>query len=245
MEDSIIKYNPQVVHLAGHNQYKEEGALRLIGFREGGGLPTEVDPSDLAEMIIGSAVESARAKGQACRLACVIINASDSEKFAEKLLQEATKEGIVNLFVVCWPKRTDDFYCACFASGFYSTYSHMTDAGAGTWVQNCFSAGRRLYERNFTATEIDTSEYEPPKLFGAGEINQGVGEDEDEAAPSQYVRLVRASGGSNILDHPVSDWAIEALRHGGTQVLEDQVSAKEISWEIKFGKDDKLEDQVS
>jgi hypothetical protein len=210
MQRHISKYDPQVVHLAGHNQYKE-GALRLIGFGEDGGVPTEVDPSILSGMIVGSAVDASAAKGQACSLACVIISACDSEKFAEALLQEAAKEGIKNLFVVCWPKRTDDFYCARFAKGFYDIYSHRADAGANAWVRSCYNSGRRWCRMTreielgcvrgsvATAIETETSEFEPPKLFGAGEANQGSGES-TETSPSQYVRLVRARGGSDTFD---------------------------------------------
>jgi hypothetical protein len=139
MRVSIEQHNPTIVHIAGHNQ--DKGTDRLVGFSEGadGDELTELEPGTLASIVINSA--ALNAADAECALACIVIDACSSVRFAAALLKSATESTIFqnDLRVVCWPHLTDDIMCQRFAKGFYKFFSKR--ASNLKWLKFCFESG--------------------------------------------------------------------------------------------------------
>ena len=115
--DSLVRVEPQVLHLAGHNA--QHGGPRLMSID---GI-TQVDTDTLADMIQASSFESKQ-------LECVVLNFCRSHHLAELLRTKGCKHA------VCWEQDTSDKACQLFTESFYRCL-----ARGGTYAQ-CFEAGR-------------------------------------------------------------------------------------------------------
>jgi hypothetical protein len=168
--DALTSNDYDIVHVAGHNQYKE-GGYRLIGFNAGesGKFDTDIEPEVLADYIVQTiALKPTRA------LKCVILNVCKSEEFALEMLKVAPPE--LGLQVICWPRMTDDFSCSQFAKGFYMQMLTMLAKGFNKhgWVTDCYLQGLRRIPARYSldktelrgvATSGDLLQREVPTLL--------------------------------------------------------------------------------
>jgi parallel beta-helix repeat protein len=251
MVDSIEEHNPSVVHIAGHNHYRE-GGPRLMGFSEGGdgdGL-TEINPEQLADFIVGSAVACGAGN---CALECVVLSTCQSVTFAQALLSHATRDQyrIKSLRVVCWPELTDDLMCLRYAKGFYKHLGLLREKRAlaeSDWISVCHANGLRQVrikkvklnpellrgDSNLVVTQVEL-----PQLFDAQCIRAKRG---DEGAGAKFVMVtVDTPRGHEALQklHRVLEEVTGAMegpqcRQAPTDSIRSLFGEVELSWRVKF-----------
>ncbi len=166
------KMNPFVVHIAGNNQYSNNGP-RVVGFAPEIDLrpAADVTSEELADLIVKSAVRGAKRQGKQCNLSCVILNACDSQDYADAIVSLASE-----CKVVYWPALTNDFACLQFSDGFYAGYKEeQWPTPQEGWVERCFEQGK-MYVKRIRHIELNkevvrgvsrVEEFKPPKLAGS------------------------------------------------------------------------------
>jgi hypothetical protein len=229
---SIEERNPCVVHIGGHNQGK--GSDRLVGFYEGddGDQLTELGPDELADVIIDASAVGAVHADAECALACVVIDACNSIRFAEALLKFAEESTIFqnNLRVVCWPHLTDDIICQRFSLGFYKLFGKR--ASNPRWLDLCFASGKmgighttrkvRLTPELVRGDLPDVVIFEPPQLLDINSVAAaaaGVKSDKKEAGSGQWIVEV-----SSALDKEKFDKLLEIVEEFKPKLSHTQVA---------------------